>query len=197
MLFGRIAREARRGGEGASGEDSKEVPRTRRLAIKISEYETLNVEPYTKKKKKKGKGKMNSSSSSRSPTPSSRTNSKRSAVFDYGNIYQGKDDSTEDYFLNSSCSSVNSSSVNDSSVCSSNQTISSYGSNPSLTSGQTFNPPGSQPLKQHEARFHSPIRTREQQQLSSPAGANPLDIKMRSKRDKVTPSFSDETRDNC
>jgi hypothetical protein len=190
-MFGRIARECRGGGSGGDQDESaKEAPRSRRLAIKISEYETLNVEPYKKKKKKKGKGKM-SSSSSRSPPSNSRSNSKRSAVFDYGNIYQEKDDLSEDYFLNSS--------VTGSSVCSSNQTISSYGSNPSLISGQSMNSNASQQLKQHEPpRFHSPIRTREQhQQLSSPPPGNPLEIKTRSKKDKMTSSSCEETREQC
>ena len=184
-MFGRIAKEYRRGGGGdvkdekTTPDESKEVPRSRRLAIKISEYETLNVEPYhPKKNKKKGKGKMRSTS--RSPvSTSSQANSKRSAVFDYGNIYQDKEDD-DNYFMNSSITPSSSSSL-----CSSNQTISSYGSNPSLISGQSLHSQGSQQLKQLEARFHSPIRTREPQlQRSSPPpeGGNPLDIKTRIKK---------------
>lgn len=186
-MFGRIAKEYRRGGGAdvsdakTTPDESKEVPRSRRLAIKISEYETLNVEPYhPKKNKKKAKGKMRSTS--RSPvSTSSRGNSKRSAVFDYGNIYQDKEDDDHYNFMNSSSITPSSSS----SLCSSNQTISSYGSNPSLISGQSLHSQGSQQLKQLEARFHSPIRTREpqhqQQQRSSPPpeGGNPLDIKTR------------------
>jgi hypothetical protein len=149
-----------------NGGDDNEPPRTRRLAIKISEYETLEVQPYRKGQKKKHR-KQNRDRCSRSPTPNTRSNQKKSAVFDYGNIYRsgGPLDEAEDFFTNSS-------------VTSSAYTVSSCGSDslPSTTnqaSASTLSRQG------EENRFISPIRS------GGPREQNPLELKSRPRKEKT------------
>lgn len=163
-------------------------PRSRRFAIKVSEYETLNVEPYQKKKKKKKKGKGNSPSRSpkgHSPSMMS-TSSKKSAVFDYGNIYTSPEENMDGNYFNSTNSVVNSTAT-----LSSNSVNSSVHSSHSNTQQQITSPvaggmslsQNSRPLQKQEPRFISPIRTRD--------NANPLDIKTRPRKEKNVPTYDD------
>jgi hypothetical protein len=159
-------RDGRKGREDDNCDDN-EPPRTRRLAIKISEYETLEVQPYRKGQKKKDRKQKQTreKSSSRSPKANSVSNHKKSAVFDYGNIYNsGPLEETEDFFTNSSIASAH--------------TVSSSGSSalPSRVSTQA----GSLPPQGEESRFISPIRS------GGPCrDNNPLELRNRTRKDKA------------